>query len=146
MTSQWPDNCYASTWKVISNSLDIDFIHGDIFTVVRVRKSSPPPFQNVTGVPVRVQSFQCFANKRNNHTHSFGIINLKYHCYANKISQFIFPTILATDCDSLFHSNTGKLYAVFPSLEIQMDSNKSFKMRFFLYYGVTQHKTDLSVF
>ena len=30
MTSQWPDNCDAITWKVISNSLDIDFIHGDI--------------------------------------------------------------------------------------------------------------------
>ena len=24
----WPDNCDASTWKVISDSLDIDFIHG----------------------------------------------------------------------------------------------------------------------
>ena len=58
-----------------------------------MRKSSPPPFQNVTGVPVRVQPFQCFANKRNNHTHSFGITNLKYYCYANKISQFLFPTI-----------------------------------------------------
>ena len=30
MTSQWPDNCHAITWVVISNSLDIDFIHGDI--------------------------------------------------------------------------------------------------------------------
>ena len=30
MTSQWPDNCDAITWIVISNSLDIDFIHGDI--------------------------------------------------------------------------------------------------------------------
>ena len=30
MTSQWPDNCNANTWQVISNSLDIDFIHGDI--------------------------------------------------------------------------------------------------------------------
>ena len=30
MTSQWPDNCDANTWQVISNSLDIDFIHGDI--------------------------------------------------------------------------------------------------------------------
>ena len=30
MTSQWPDNCDAKTWQVISNSLDIDFIHGDI--------------------------------------------------------------------------------------------------------------------
>ena len=29
MTSQWPDNCDAITWKVISNSIDIDFIHGD---------------------------------------------------------------------------------------------------------------------
>ena len=30
MTSQWPDNCDAITWIVISNSLDIDFIHDDI--------------------------------------------------------------------------------------------------------------------
>ena len=30
MTSQWPDNCDANTWQVISISLDIDFIHGDI--------------------------------------------------------------------------------------------------------------------
>ena len=30
MTSQWPDNCDAVTWKVISNSLDIDLIYGDI--------------------------------------------------------------------------------------------------------------------
>ena len=30
MTSQWPDKCDAITWIVISNSLDIDFIHGDI--------------------------------------------------------------------------------------------------------------------
>ena len=33
MTSQWPINCDAITWIVISNSLhmdDMDFIHGDI--------------------------------------------------------------------------------------------------------------------
>ena len=30
MTSQWPDSCDVITWKGISNSLDIDFIHGDI--------------------------------------------------------------------------------------------------------------------
>ena len=30
MTSQWPDNCDSVTYIVISNSLDIDFIHGDI--------------------------------------------------------------------------------------------------------------------
>ena len=30
MTSQLPDSCDVSTWKVISNSLDIDFIHSDI--------------------------------------------------------------------------------------------------------------------
>ena len=30
MTSQWPDNCDAITWIVIANSLDIDFIHGDV--------------------------------------------------------------------------------------------------------------------
>ena len=30
MTSQWPDNCDATTWVMISTSLDIDFIHGDV--------------------------------------------------------------------------------------------------------------------
>ena len=30
MMSQWPDNCDAITWIMISNSLDIDYIHGDI--------------------------------------------------------------------------------------------------------------------
>ena len=30
MTSQWPDNCDAIKWIMISNSLDIDFIHSDI--------------------------------------------------------------------------------------------------------------------
>ena len=30
MTSQWPDDCDAITWKMISNSFDIDFIHSDI--------------------------------------------------------------------------------------------------------------------
>ena len=30
MTSQWPDNCDAIMCIVISNSIDIDFIHGDI--------------------------------------------------------------------------------------------------------------------
>ena len=29
-TSQWADNCDAITWIMISNSLDIDFIHGGI--------------------------------------------------------------------------------------------------------------------
>ena len=30
VTSQWPDNYDAITWMVISNSLIVDFIHGDI--------------------------------------------------------------------------------------------------------------------
>ena len=30
MTSQWPDNCDAITWIMISNSLDVDFIHRNI--------------------------------------------------------------------------------------------------------------------
>ena len=30
MASQWPENCDAIIWIMISNSLDIDFIHGDI--------------------------------------------------------------------------------------------------------------------
>ena len=30
MTSQWPDNYDAITWIVVSNSLDINFIRGDI--------------------------------------------------------------------------------------------------------------------
>ena len=28
MMSQWPDNCDSITWILISNLLDIDFIHG----------------------------------------------------------------------------------------------------------------------
>ena len=35
MMSQWPDNCDTITWKVISNSLDINFIFGDIHGRVR---------------------------------------------------------------------------------------------------------------
>ena len=30
MATQWPDNCDVSTWQVISNSIDIDFSHGNI--------------------------------------------------------------------------------------------------------------------
>ena len=30
MMSQWPENCDAITWIMISNSLDIDFIHSGI--------------------------------------------------------------------------------------------------------------------
>ena len=30
ITSQWPHNYVMITWSVISNSWDIDFIHGDI--------------------------------------------------------------------------------------------------------------------
>ena len=30
MRSQWPDNCHPIMWIMISNSLDINFIHGDI--------------------------------------------------------------------------------------------------------------------
>ena len=32
MTSQWPDNCDEITWIMISNSLDINFIHVDIYS------------------------------------------------------------------------------------------------------------------
>ena len=46
MTSQWPDNCDAITWIVISNSLDIDFIHGDIH--VRSCKKRRLPTWNYT--------------------------------------------------------------------------------------------------
>ena len=38
MTSQWPDSCDAITWIMISNSLDIDFIQGDIHSHVRKGK------------------------------------------------------------------------------------------------------------
>ena len=30
MMSQWPDNCDVSTWKLISNSLDMNLIHSNI--------------------------------------------------------------------------------------------------------------------
>ena len=39
MTSQWTDNRDGITWIMISNSLNIDFIHGDIH--VRSCKISP---------------------------------------------------------------------------------------------------------
>ena len=37
MTSRWQDHCDTNTWQVISNSFDIDFIHGDIHGRVRMR-------------------------------------------------------------------------------------------------------------
>ena len=43
MTSQWPDNCDANTWQVISNELDIDFIHGDIHGRSHKNKLLPGP-------------------------------------------------------------------------------------------------------
>ena len=48
MTSQWPDNCDANTWQVISNSLDIDFIHGDIHdpSCKNVRNKTTNPTSN----------------------------------------------------------------------------------------------------
>ena len=30
MTSRWPDDCDAFPWKVVSNSSDINFIHGNM--------------------------------------------------------------------------------------------------------------------
>ena len=49
MTSQWRDNCDAITWIMISNSLDIDFIHGDVYERSRkkLRYSSILPFSSV---------------------------------------------------------------------------------------------------
>ena len=41
MTSQWLDNCDANTWQVISNSLDIDFIHGRSCKKGRYHMSQP---------------------------------------------------------------------------------------------------------
>ena len=46
MTSQWPDNCDDNTWQVISNSLDIDFIHGDIHGRSCKNSTSLPPVAN----------------------------------------------------------------------------------------------------
>ena len=40
MTSQWPDNCDAITWIVISYSLKINFLFTAIFTAGRVRSPS----------------------------------------------------------------------------------------------------------
>ena len=45
MTSQWPDSCDAVTWIVISNLLDIVFIHGDVHG--RSCKNYVFPIQNV---------------------------------------------------------------------------------------------------
>ena len=38
MTSQWPNICDAITWIIISNPLDIDFLHGDIHGQVFKKK------------------------------------------------------------------------------------------------------------
>ena len=51
MTPPWPDKCDAFTWKVISKSLDIDFIHGDI---------NDRPCKNVS-ICTHFQCFQKFA-------------------------------------------------------------------------------------
>ena len=44
LTSQWSDNCEVITWMVISNSLDIDFIHGDIHNRSCKKLRSQPKF------------------------------------------------------------------------------------------------------
>ena len=38
MASQWPDKCDASTWKLKSNSLNIIFIHSDMYGHVAIRR------------------------------------------------------------------------------------------------------------
>ena len=54
MRSLWPDSCDAITWIMISSSLDIDFIHGDIprrpcknkhFVIIFYLYSAPNPNQ-----------------------------------------------------------------------------------------------------
>ena len=56
MTSQLPDNCDATTWQVISNSLDIHFIHGGIhnWSCKKIHKSQCwnhlMPLSNATGL------------------------------------------------------------------------------------------------
>ena len=69
MTSQWPDNCDAITWIVISNSLDIDFIHGDIhdrsckkmsYTSLMPDRSEVPYIRIITIIPIyRLVSVFC---------------------------------------------------------------------------------------
>ena len=54
MTSQWPDNCDAITWTVISNSLDIDFIHGDIHS----RSCKKNVFRQIFALKVFSRKFQ----------------------------------------------------------------------------------------
>ena len=49
MTSQWPDNCVAITWIVISNSLDMSLVTA-IFTAGRVgTRFLTRPAMNMTG-------------------------------------------------------------------------------------------------
>ena len=61
-TSQWLDNCDAITWIVISNSLDIDFIHGDIhgwlckkhdiaYTIAVIEWKYKSKFETTNGTP-----------------------------------------------------------------------------------------------
>ena len=51
MTSQWPNNCDSITWIVISNSLDIDFIHGDIHGDIHGRPCKKEVFSCPTPTP-----------------------------------------------------------------------------------------------
>ena len=41
MRSQWPDNCDAIMWTVISNSSDINFVHSDIHDQLRKTLQNP---------------------------------------------------------------------------------------------------------
>ena len=49
ITSRWPDHCDEITWIMISNSLDIDFIHGDIHD--RSRKNAKSLMTEIHDIP-----------------------------------------------------------------------------------------------
>ena len=61
------DNCEASMWKVISSSLDIDLIHGDIHDPSRkksIRVCAHSPHHNIDIHLVYGQSIQPHYNKK----------------------------------------------------------------------------------
>ena len=60
MMSQWPDNCDDNTWQVISNSLDIDFIHSDI--QVQSCKNNLSSLTSLAMVPKQIYKYHCFCD------------------------------------------------------------------------------------
>ena len=70
MTSQWPDSCDAITWVLISNSSDIDFVHGNI----RGRLRKKPLISHKT---VNLVVLNLFFKKHGIYLHMLSFLNTK---------------------------------------------------------------------